>query len=173
LQLLALGVNPSVRQKMNPFDENKRLGATAIALDDAGMFYPHVWRTTDMSVIGAADDGEIYGMLEQLAPDDGGGWIASGWAILPDRPGPADDVVIAAEFADGTSRAIAYEDNFSDRAAVADAMHNLAYLRSTWVIHLPANVVPRAAISLSAWAYDAKIGKAHRLGQAGRFQLLR
>jgi hypothetical protein len=159
LELIELGELDSVRKKVDPFVVGK-LTARTLALDDLGLFHPRVHRTRNVADFSAKSDA-VTGILEH-ASLDGDSYTLTGWAILPHRTSPADDVIVAADMPDGSSLAIAFTDMFFARDNVAAIMGS-AYQRSGWTITLPADRLPPGA-TWSAWAYDALTGKAYRIG---------
>jgi hypothetical protein len=160
LQFIQLGELESVQVKLDP-NVRGMLVPRTLALDEAGLFHPRVHPFLNIHDFAGASD-QICGAIERISRGVDGITL-SGFAILPGRREPADDVLIAVDEPDGTSRVIALTDNFADRDDVA-AIVAKAYRRSGWQITIPADRVPPDT-KLSAWSYDAKSAKAFRLGE--------
>ncbi len=161
LQFIHLGELESVQAEARPERSRNARPGTLSRLDEAGLFHPRVHPFLNIHDFAVASD-QICGAIERISRGVDGITL-SGFAILPARREPADDVLIAVDEPDGTSRVIALTDNFADRDDVA-AIVAKAYRRSGWQITIPADRVPPDT-KLSAWSYDAKSAKAYRLGE--------
>ncbi len=72
-------------------------------------------------------------------------------------------MILAAETADGRSLAVTFVDLLSVREDVAGVIGDRRYLACGWLIPVDETRLPSGTKELSAWAYDARSGRAHRL----------
>ncbi|NEP45607.1 MAG: hypothetical protein F6K35_42905 [Okeania sp. SIO2H7] len=135
-------------------------------LNDIGLLKPDLLKEPNLEKIAAStSDDPKYGAFDGIQKLDNGLYLANGWAILPHRKEPADGVVLTYE--DWQGKPIIF-DLFlpprTPRKAVAKMLNNPAYLNSGWYGAFSNSFLPaEEVLKISAWAYDAKNGKAYKL----------
>lgn len=95
-------------------------------------------------------------------------YLATGWAVFPERNRPADSVILAYEQQDGQAIVFAIASVQLERSDVAKATKNKDYRKSGWMKTFSQNSIPKNATAISAWAFDTETGKAFRLGNIHR-----
>jgi hypothetical protein len=119
-----------------------------------------------------SDNGQgDYGYFDSLHKT-GGSYIATGWAILPQKHESADAVILTYRDADNKSIVFAVVDNQFPRDDIAKAYGKSAYLNSGWQTQISLDklpLLPKRKLEVSAWAFDTDTGKAFKLN--GQFAL--
>lgn len=150
----------------NLYPNMSRLRDRADALDRMGYLRPALIRSRRVQDV-AADAGgcsELYGSFDELSAD-AGVYVASGRAWLPHRGEPADAVVLAYGRGEGEDTAFALAEVNVERDP-AGAPGEVA----RWHKSFSADGLPAGPVELTAWAFDADAGKAHKLCGAHRGQ---
>lgn len=135
-------------------------------LNSLGLLKPGLVMDRNLEAIAASTKDETkYGAFDGIQKLDNGLFRANGWAILPERKEPADGVILTYE--DFLGKPIIF-DLFlpprTPRKTVAKMLNNPAYLDSGWDGVFSNSLLPQEEeVKISAWAYDAKNGKAYKL----------
>ena len=140
--------------------------AVANQLNGIGLLKPNLAISPNLREIAASTkDDPKYGAFDGLQKLDNGLFLANGWAILPHRKEPADAVVLTYENFKG--KPIIFDFFLPPRIpreTVAQMLNNPAYLNSGWFGVFSNSLLPgEGGVKISAWAYDAKNGKAYKL----------
>ncbi len=140
--------------------------AVANQLNGIGLLKPGLVISPNLREIAASTKDETkYGAFDSLQKLDNGLYLANGWAILPHRKEPADGVILTYENFKG--KPIIFDLLLSPKAprkTVAQMLNNPAYLDSGWYGVFSNSLLPGGKqVKISAWAYDAKNGKAYKL----------
>lgn len=140
--------------------------AVANQLNGTGLLKPGLVMSPNLKEIAASTtDDPKYGAFDGIQKLDNGLYLANGWAILPHRKEPADGVVLTYENSKG--KPIIFDLLLSPktpREAVVKMLNNPAYLDSGWFGVFSNSLLPaEEGVKISAWAYDAKNGKAYKL----------
>ena len=104
----------------------------------------------------------FYGRFESMAVADGQ-YVASGWAVLPDRRERADGVVLAFRNTEGVWSALTMAAERKERPDLRKHRRDRSMKQAGWTARIPKEVMPPEARELSAWAVDATTGKTYRL----------
>ncbi len=140
--------------------------AVANQLNGMGLLKPDLAKSPNLREIAASTKDETkYGAFDGLQKLDNGLFLANGWAILPHRKEPADGVLLTYENFKG--KQIIFDlllPPRTPRKTVAQTLDNPAYLDSGWLGVFSNSLLPGGEqVKISAWAYDAKNGKAYKL----------
>ena len=135
-------------------------------LNHIGLLKPGLVMDRNIEAIAASTkDDTKYGAFDAIQKLDNGLFRATGWAILPERKEPADGVVLTYE--DFQGKPIIFDlllPPGTPRKEVAKMLNNSAYLDSGWDGVFSNSFLPaEESLKISAWAYDAKNGKAYKL----------
>jgi hypothetical protein len=103
------------------------------------------------------------GMFEGLVRAEDGKYVASGWAILPDRGGPADAVLLAYAEDDRTPIIFAIAQVNSERDVVSALLRRGTYGDSRWTKSFSLGTINPERAKITAWGFDAYSGKAYKL----------
>ncbi len=106
-----------------------------------------------------------YGYFDNLRKQ-AGGYIATGWAILPQKQSSADAVILTYRDTDNKSIVFAVADNQFPRGDIAKAYGKSAYLNSGWQTQINLDKLPslpNGKLQIRAWAFDTDTGKAFKL----------
>ncbi len=110
-----------------------------------------------------------YGTFENLETANDNQYVASGWAVLPDRKESADAIVLTYEKTGGDPIVFALIDTRTERNDVAQAQSS-DHSDLGWRKSFYANALPAEATEVKAWAYDVIAGKAFQLAGLGRVE---
>jgi hypothetical protein len=140
----------------------EELSAFANILNNLGLLRPPLLKTANVRDLEAkADLPKRYGAFESISPGDRGQYIASGWAVSPDRGVRADAVLLTRDDPDGTAHLIAVAENRDLRPDIIKARKNPLYAFCGWRATVdPADL---HGMRLRAWAFDLREMKAHEL----------
>lgn len=131
-------------------------------LDAVGLIRPPLAREPRMYENDASGNEKgRYGRFEAIARADDR-YVASGWAVLPNRGERADGVVLAFRSPDTPWIALTMA---GLRTAGPDLsrLYDRRAKDTGWTASFPKEVIPSEAHELSAWAIDAKTGKSYKL----------
>jgi hypothetical protein len=136
----------------------------AATADDMGYLTPGLLKTDKVRDVEGARSGSVnYGNFETLTRTYDGSYLASGWAISPEKERPADAVLLTYEDASGEPTVFAVADTESKRRDVVEALKADAYYKSGWERFFPPTALPAGATEIGAWAFDAEAGRAFEL----------
>jgi len=115
-------------------------------------------------------DSDNYGFLDILNQENNGDYFASGWAILPTKKRPADAVILAYKTSEDKNIAFTISDlERVKRNDVQKVLGQDSYENSGWKKLFPAEILPKNAEAITAWAFDAEARTAYQL--TGLFSL--
>ena len=109
---------------------------------------------------------EAYGWFDALREVSKNEYVASGWAVLPDRNEPADAVVLTYEDTKKGDIIFGISDTRIARQDVVKVFTQKEYLMSGWQKSFSASRLPKGKLKVDAWAYDTNTGKAFKLNQS-------
>ncbi|HEX8070230.1 MAG TPA: hypothetical protein VF546_09790 [Pyrinomonadaceae bacterium] len=140
------------------------------ALDRLGYLRPGLLRSAQTREFAAPDARapEVYGSFSALDRTADGGYTAAGSAVLPDRGDAADVVLLAYEQPAGEATVFAVAETAAGRDFVSALLGRGQYGDARWRRTFPAAALPRGPLALSAWAFDARTGRAYRLAGTQR-----
>ena len=150
----------------NLIDKYSFVPPVANQLNSIGLLKPGLVMDRNIEKIAAStSDKPKYGSFDGIKKLDNGSYLANGWAILPHRKEQADGIVFTYE--DWLGKPIIFDlflPSGTPREAVAKMLKNPAYLESGWYGKFTNSLLPgEEVLKISAWAYDAKNGKAYKL----------
>lgn len=150
----------------NLIDKDSFVPPVANQLHSIGLLKPGLVMDRNIEKIASStSDKPKYGSFDGIKKLDNGLYLANGWAILPHRKEPADGIVLTYE--DWLGKPIIFDlflPSGTSREAVAKMLNNPAYLESGWYGKFTNSLLPgEEVLKISAWAYDAKNGKAYKL----------
>ncbi|MFN6539000.1 MAG: hypothetical protein RM021_021960 [Nostoc sp. EkiNYC01] len=148
------------------FPSSDYLTKYANAIDKLGLLTPPLIKN---SIIEETNqDNQVsqnnYGWFDNISKNVDGSYLASGWAVLPDRVEPADSVILTYEISKGRFRMFSLVNDIKlERVDVAKAFNQENYLKSGWQksFYFPENT--SNYLKLVAWAFDANTGKYFQL----------
>ncbi|MBD2517420.1 hypothetical protein H6G93_21055 [Nostoc sp. FACHB-973] len=112
-----------------------------------------------------------YGWFDNITKNADGSYLASGWAVLPDRVEPADSVILTYEISRGRFRMFSLVNDIKlERADVAKALNQKNYLKSGWQKSFYFAENTSSSVKLVAWAFDANTGKYFQLNGSRMIQ---
>jgi hypothetical protein len=159
-----------VRDRIHPINKygflQPPLVTSKIAEDIAGMGQTLRSARTD-----TGEDRDSYGYFDSLSKVSGS-YIATGWAILPQKQSSADAVILTYKDADNKSIMFAVVDNQFPRDDIAKAYGKSDYLNSGWQTQITLDKLPsfpNRKVQISAWAFDTDTGRAFKLN--GQFAM--
>lgn len=114
-------------------------------------------------IAGSQSSGAGMGAFEVVASARDGTYLASGWAKLPGRGGPADAVLLAYAEDDGPALVFGIVPVNGIRDWVSARIGRGLYGDSRWSTSFSPEKIPPAGAKLTAWAFDALSGKAYKL----------
>jgi hypothetical protein len=115
-------------------------------------------------IAGSSQDARSAGAFENLHKTPDGRFIASGWALLPERREPAHVVLLT--YRDGTrgSRIFAIASMAGIPEGLIPALRQPAHSRTRWAHTFAQTDMPTDdPTHVDAWAFDTELGKAFKL----------
>ncbi len=107
---------------------------------------------------------EYYGSLDSVIQTGEDLYTASGWAVLPWRGDAADAILLTYDRAAGDSVIFALADTGEERGVVARILRlSSPSDYAGWQKSFSVNDLPTSPLIISAWAFDARSGKAVQL----------
>lgn len=150
----------------NVYPDLGHLKRYANAIDKLGLLRPHLVKNIIIEDIKQADrvSQKNYGWFDNLRKDVNGSYLASGWAVLPDRGEPADSVILTYETAKDQFRMFSLVNDVKmERVDVAKSLNKSTYLKSGWQKHFSIINITNRSVKLVAWGFDANTGKYFQL----------
>ncbi|NEP44000.1 MAG: hypothetical protein F6K35_34175 [Okeania sp. SIO2H7] len=151
------------KQKLDNFQP------TATILNELGFLKPGLLATNKIGDIAGVETEKIYGYFDTFNLVENQTYLARGWAVLPDRKEPADGVILTYENSGGEAIIFKLINQRFPRQEIAEFMENSSYLDSGWQTEFSAKDLPSGRITLNAWSFDARSGKAFQLNQTHVF----
>ncbi|MDJ0515042.1 MAG: hypothetical protein QNJ74_01875 [Trichodesmium sp. MO_231.B1] len=154
---------------LNNYDDIKYL---ANQLNNLGMLKPGLVIGDNIEAIASANSksiatkkqkGKRYGSLDSIMPLNNWYFI-NGWAFLPERNEPADAIILT--YKNQADDWIIFDILMSaqtPRESLVQLFNNPAYLNAGWEKTIAGKLLPKGQWKISAWAFDAKVGKAYKL----------
>ena len=151
--------------------DQRSLRDRAVALDRLGFLRPGLIKSSSVEDLEAAggQPPSSYGSFEALVSTGDGMYVASGWALLPDRGEPADAVLLAYDDSQNSATVFALAEVEPVAGLLTKVFKGAARsaLRTRWQRSLaPGELPPGRPLKVTAWAFDAETGKAFRLDGA-------
>lgn len=136
----------------------------ANSLDELGFLKPGLVKSSRIQDIkGVNKVGKEYGSFDNLLKVNNNVYIASGWAVLPERGEPSDSVVLTYKNNRGGSIIFALVDATDKSKDVARVIKNELYPNSAWQKTFSSSLLPKGLTEVDAWAFDSSLGKAFKL----------
>jgi len=110
------------------------------------------------------------GTLDGAALEGAGHLTFQGWARVPDQDRPADCVVLGFETSEGGWKPFCVFETGGERPDVAQHLGSAALARAGFSGRVDATSLPRAEITLKAWAIDLQNERAFPVGGAVKLQ---
>jgi hypothetical protein len=136
-------------------------------LDRMRILSPGLVKSRDLTRIAGASGATSFGHVDGIS-EVNGGWLITGWAIVPYRHDAAEVVLLAGDYGAGASTAFIETLVGEDRPDVAAELHHRAYAKSGWKVSVNLADLPSGTKTVSAWEYDPQTGVAHRLAGTGQ-----
>lgn len=105
-----------------------------------------------------------YGSFDSLAAANKDEYIASGWAILPDRGESADLVILTYENANTVATVFAVAVQKIKRKDLVKTTKKQAYYKAGWQKSFATSKLPKGLLKINAWAFDTNRVKAFKIG---------
>lgn len=106
-----------------------------------------------------------YGRFNDLEQISAGQYIASGWAVLPQRERSADAVLLTYRNGEGKPTVFAVAAVRGIRQDIADRLGSTAYLKSGWSTTFSSKNLPEGKLKIQAWAFDTARRKMFQLSR--------
>ena len=144
----------------------------ANTLNNLGYLRPNLIESNRVRDIAGADEDNAYryGAFESL--QRGERYIASGWAILPERREPPDAILLAYGSVGGHPIVFALTDVGADAGLTRSMIQGAPRSRWRWHKSFSLAGLPASPLKFTAWAFDAERGKAFKLNGAHATQTL-
>ena len=154
---------------LNNYDDIKYL---ANQLNNLGMLKPGLVIGDNIEAIASANSksiatkkqkGKRYGSLDAIMPLNNW-YFVNGWAFLPERNEPADAIILT--YKNQADDWIIFDILMSaqtPRKSLVQLFNNPAYFNAGWEETIAGKLLPKGKWKISAWAFDAKFGKAYKL----------
>ncbi|HCF30335.1 MAG TPA: hypothetical protein DEV81_24765 [Cyanobacteria bacterium UBA11049] len=163
--LLFMNVLPQECLAKRVFPVLPILKETAPALDKLGYLHPALLKTNKIQDIKVESNlSSHYGYFDKLTKANKDVYVASGWAVLPEREETADLVVLTYKKVEGEPIIFAIVDTFNIvRQDVAKAFKKQSYSNSGWEKSFDSSQMPSGSLKVEAWAFNSDSGKAFHL----------
>lgn len=148
------------------FPSVEYLKLAANSLDGLSFLRPGLIKSSRVQDIAAAgaQNPEYYGSLDSVIQTGEDVYTASGWAVLPQRGDAADAILLTYDRADGDSVIFALADTGAERGVVARILRRSSPSDyAGWQKSFSVNDLPTNPVIITAWAFDARTGKAVQL----------
>ncbi len=146
---------------LNNYSDIKYL---ANQLNDLGMLKPGLVISQNIEGIAAKKQKDtMYGSLDGIRLLNNW-YFVNGWAFLPQRNEPADAIILT--YKNQADDWIIFDILMSaqtPRETLVKIFNNPAYLNAGWEETIAGKLLPKGKWKISAWAFDAKLGKAYKL----------
>ena len=136
----------------------------AETVESVGYLRPTRLHSAHLREIARPTSGLTVGEVNAAIQTPDGGGITVGWAILPTRERAADSVLLAYETVAGDPIIFARVNVRTIRGDIEAKFDDSSYRRSGWEFTWGPNDVPKDAIRITAWAFDAEDVSAYEIG---------
>lgn len=163
--LLFMNVLPQECLEKRVFPVLSVLKQTAPVLDKLGYLHPPLLKTNKIKDVKAENNlSANNGYFDKLTKANNDSYVASGWAVLPERRETADSVILTYKEAEGSPIIFAIVDTFNIvRQDVAKAFKKQSYSNSGWEKSFEISKLPSGSLKVEAWAFNSITGKAFQL----------
>lgn len=164
--LVFINVLPEDCLTKKVFPDLNDLKNTANNLNNLGFLNPSLVTTSRIQDIEGKSNlsSTNYGYFDRVKKVNSGVYVASGWAILPERRESADSVILTYEKTDGEPTMFALINTLNDkRNDVAKAFKEQSYSNSGWKRTFASSKLPSGSLKVEAWAFNSNTGKAFHL----------
>jgi len=144
-------------------DDAQELWRDANVYDRLGLLRPSLLTSDRISAIAADEAAPAAVGTFQLTQVSANQYQAAGLAVLPARAEPADAVLLAWERGGHEPRVFAIVGTETIRDPVSALLRRGHYRDARWHTDLPLHKLPPPPLTITAWAFDARTGKAYRL----------
>ncbi|MDJ0556367.1 MAG: hypothetical protein QNJ68_18400 [Microcoleaceae cyanobacterium MO_207.B10] len=148
----------------NLLDNYDYVKVIANQLNYLGMLKPGLLISDNITAIAAEKSkNQTYGALDGIIPLKPW-YFVNGWAFLPERNQPADAVILT--YKNQAGEWIIFDVLMSaktHRESLVQLFNNPAYINAGWEQTISGKLLPKGKLKISAWAFDAKLGKAYKL----------
>lgn len=104
-----------------------------------------------------------YGWIDNLKKVNNNEYMASGWAVLPQRHERADAVILTYKNSQNEDKIFALSDTIVNRQDVVEFTNKKEYASSGWKKIFSVNRLPKGKIEIEAWGFDTDTSKAYKL----------
>jgi len=166
--ILFINFKPDTLLITTLYPDLDRLTREANVLDSLGFLRPKLIKTLRVQEFAApgGSNPAAYGSWNQFTRSEDNRYVASGWAILPDR-GTTPDAIILAYQTTGGETLMFHTTRPQDKPA--EVWYRRRNHSTAWKVSFSTDELPPAPATLSAWGFDANTGKAFRLD--GSFEI--
>lgn len=142
-----------------------RLKERANTLDGLGLLRPGLIKNdVAQNIEGTGEPGRSYGSFDTLTKAGRDVYVASGWAVSPDRSEPADAILLTYETGDGKSVVFALADTGDEKGFLRRLIKKDWHVdNARWEKKFALDNVRANPAIINAWSFDARTGKAYRL----------
>lgn len=161
--LLFMNVLPQECLEKRVFPVLPILKETAPTLNNLGYLHPALLKTNTIPESKGDNLISRYGYFDILTKNNNV-YVASGWAVLPERGEAADSVILTYQKAEGDPIVFALNNvpNIT-RPDVAKLFKKQSYTNSGWQTSFDSSKLPSGSLQLDAWAFDSDKGKTFHL----------
>ncbi len=133
-------------------------------LNNLRMLKPSLVLSQNIEAIAAKKEKDkSYGSLDAIIPLNNW-YFVNGWAFLPERNEPADAIILTYQNkADDWMIFDILMSAQTPRESLVQLFNNPAYLNAGWEQTIAGKLLPKGKWKISAWVFDAKVGKAYKL----------
>lgn len=141
------------------------LKMAANKLDSLNFLRPGLIKSSRVQDIAAAnpDNPGSHGSLDSMIHKGENVYTASGWAVLAKGGDPADAILLAYDRAAGDSVIFALADTGGERMVAARFLGMGSPSHYAWQKQISINNLPGNPVTITAWAFNARLGKAVQL----------
>jgi hypothetical protein len=118
------------------------------------------------------EEGEEYGAFDSLQPLGKDQYVASGWAILPEKERAADAVLLTYKDEQGRAIVFAVAATGGARQDVSDSLKIRSYFSSGWRTIFSTKNLPPRELRIQAWAFDIAEDQSFELIGSSLFNLI-
>jgi hypothetical protein len=129
----------------------------ADALDRGDVLNYRLLQTTQLADFKKLSPCDKTGAIE-MSQISGTNLFLTGWAFAAEKKRPADCVVFTCETTNNAARIFALMDSRLVRADLAEKFHDQNYLLAGWQKNCPLAELPKGAVTVRAWRFDAETG---------------
>ena len=164
--LVFINILPETCLTKKVFPDLTDLKNTANNLNKLGFLNPGLVKTNRIQDIEGKSNlsSANYGYFDRVTKLSSGVYVASGWAILPERRESADSVILTYKKIGGEHIMFELINTFDDkRNDVAKTFKKQSYSNSGWKKTFDSSKLPSGSLQIDAWAFNSLTGKAFHL----------